>query len=103
MDQFAIDGCGSLLAVEKTDQGVGFADGLKGLLPDFFIERIFGPRNQAPRVDQKKRAAAPVGVGIVAVARDAGLVIDQRLIAADEPVEKARLADIGPADDGDDG
>ena len=35
------------------------------------------------------------------VARDARRVVDQRQLAAGEPVEKRRLADVGPADDGD--
>src|SRR6059058_3521807 len=35
-----------------------------------------------------------------AVAGDAGLVIHQRQLLPDQPVEQRRLADIGPADDG---
>ena len=36
-----------------------------------------------------------------AVAGDAGLVIDQRELLPDQPVEQRRFADIGPADNHD--
>ena len=40
-------------------------------------------------------------LALAAVARDAGLVIDQRKLLPDQAVEQRRFADIGPADDGD--
>ena len=39
-------------------------------------------------------------LALAAVARHAGLVIDQRELLPDQPVEQRRFADIGPADDG---
>ena len=39
--------------------------------------------------------------GLAAVAGDARGIVDERDLAADQPVEKRRLADIGPADNGD--
>ena len=57
----------------------------------------------AAGVDDGERAAVPVGLEHLAVAGDAGLLLDDRVAAADEPVHQRRLADVRPADDGDHG
>ena len=46
---------------------------------------------------------ADAAVAVVAVARQAGEVGDDRVAALRHAVEQRRLADVGPADDGDDG
>ena len=56
---------------------------------------------QARGVDNGEVEVAEARLALAPVARDAGLVVDQRELAADEPVEQRRLADVGPADDGD--
>ena len=43
---------------------------------------------------------AETPLALAAVAGDAGLVIDQRELLPDQPVEQRRFSDIGPADDG---
>ena len=65
------------------------------------------PLGQAPGVgvpaagvDDRERAAVPVGVVGDAVAGHAGDVLDDGLAAADDPVDQRRLADVGAADDG---
>ena len=96
--------------VERSHPGAGVDDEQRDIGPG---ERGLGlrahPPGQAGRVlvlpaggvdhgelqaDQFRFAEAPV-------AGYAGLVIDQRQLLADEPVEQRRLADIGPADDDD--
>ena len=57
----------------------------------------------AAGVDDGERAAVPVGVVGDPVAGHARHVLDDRLAAADDPVDQRRLADVGPADDGQDG
>src|SRR3546814_7102846 len=42
-------------------------------------------------------------VPLAPIARHPRLIVDQRELLADEPVEQRRLADIGPADDRDSG
>ncbi len=49
-------------------------------------------------IDRLEGQAQHACLAKAAVARDAGLVIDQRDALADEPVEQRRLADIGAAD-----
>ena len=44
---------------------------------------------------------ANAALALAAIAGDAGQVVDQRQLPPDQPVEQRRLADIGPADDGD--
>ena len=62
-----------------------------------------GRAEPAAGVDDDERAAVPVGLEHLAVAGDAGLLLDDRVAPADEAVDQRRLADVGAADDGDDG
>ncbi len=52
-------------------------------------------------VDDGEREIGEPRFALAAVAGDAGLVVDQRKLAADQPIEQSRLADIRPADDRD--
>ena len=52
-------------------------------------------------VGQNDVVGAKADACLLAVARQAGHVIDERQPLASEPVEYGRFADIGPADDGD--
>ena len=71
-------GLGAHAAFERGGQGVLEAGGV-----DDVEAQVVEPR----------RMDAPV-------ARHARRVVDQRQLAADQPVEQGRLADIGPSDDG---
>ena len=54
-------------------------------------------------VDDPEVEPEQARLAFAAVARDSGPVVDQRKLAAHQPVEQGRLADIGPADDRDGG
>ena len=57
------------------------------------------PSGSRPPVSTtRKRAGAPVADAVAAIAGHAGLVLDQRRLAADQAVEQRRLADVGSAD-----
>src|SRR5438445_11170296 len=58
---------------------------------------------EARRVNHAERPAPPVGDAVQAVARQPGLLFDDGLLPADQPVEEGRLANVRATDDGDDG
>ena len=62
-----------------------------------FAAALLQPR----RVDDGEMQVAELGLAGAAVAGHPRLVVDQRQLLADEPVEQGRLADIRTADDGD--
>ena len=55
----------------------------------------------AAGVDQRQPAAVPLGAELLAVARDAGALVHDRLARLGEPVDERGLADVRVADDGD--
>src|SRR6185436_19616966 len=55
-------------------------------------------RIQAARVDDAEARRPPVADAVATIARDAGRVLDQRGLAADQAVEQRRLADVRPSD-----
>ena len=82
---------GSLTArmQEQTEAAIALADALM-----FVIDARAGlTPNDRSFADFARRALAPV-------ARDAGLVVDQRELLPDQTIEQRRFADIGPADNG---
>src|SRR5207249_1219946 len=74
-----------------------------GLAPDGGLEPDFDVGKEAPGVHQVEGAAGPLGDREVAVAGDPRAIVDHRLAASEHAVEQGGLADVGPADDGDDG
>ena len=80
--------------IRKGDRGFGLLLHPRG-------ERALGALVEAGGVDHGEFEIAETPIALAAVAGDAGLVIDQRQLLPDQPVEQRRLADIGPADDGD--
>jgi hypothetical protein len=90
-------------AVDDEQDHVGVLDGLLRLLRHLAVERALVGREPAAGVDHGELVAGPLGVEQLAVARHAGLLLDDRLAPADDPVHERRLADVGAADDGDDG
>ena len=87
--------------VDDEQHGVGQADRDLGLGGDP-LGQAAGVGVPAAGVDDGERAARPVGVVGDPVAGHAGHVLDDRLAAADDPVDQRRLADVGAADDGQD-
>ena len=58
---------------------------------------------EAGRVDDGEGEIGKPRVTLAAVAGDAGLIVDQRELPPDEPVEECRFANVRPADDRDPG
>ena len=84
---------------EQRDLGVG-QRGAR-LVLDRDGERVVVAEVDAAGVDQRERAAVPVGLELLAVARDARALVHDRLARLREPVDQRRLADVRVADDGD--
>jgi hypothetical protein len=68
---------------------------------DVFPQQRLVDHAEAAGVDQLEASVAALHGHCDAVTGDAGRRLDDRNAAAGEPVEQARLADVGPADDGD--
>ena len=64
-------------------------------------ERVLVVEVHAAGVDQRERAPVPVGLELLAVARDARALVHDRLARLGEAVHQRRLAHVGVADDGD--
>ena len=56
----------------------------------------------ATGVDDDELAAVPLGVELLAIARDAGLLLDDRVAPPDKAVDEGGLAHVRAADDRDD-
>ena len=78
---------------------VRFLDRRFDVARDARLHRIFVVGVVATRVDQRVVAAERGGVDVVAVTRDARLVVDDREPAARETVEERRFADVRTSDD----
>ena len=64
-------------------------------------ERVLVVEVHAAGVDQRERAPVPVGLELLAVARDPRPLVHDRLARLGEAVDQRRLAHVGVADDGD--
>ena len=73
-------------------------DGRLDLAADLRVE-VVAAGQPAAGVDEQERDAEPLGLGLLAVAGDAGLVLDDGHLLADDAVEQRALADVGAADD----
>ena len=62
-----------------------------------------GPVQVSGRVDESEAPAVPCRLELHPVARDARVVVGDRLPPAEEPVDQGRLADVLPPDDRDPG
>ena len=71
------------------------------LFEDLSRDLGFLAGNDAAGVDNLEGSPVPSSRAIDAIAGDAGLIGNDRSALADEAVEERRLANIGPADDGD--
>ena len=89
-------------AVGHQDHHVGLLDGPFRLPAHLAGQGLVGAEPPAG-VDHQEAAPAPLGLDGLAVAGDTGLLLDDRLAAAEDPVEEGRLAHVGTADDGDGG
>ena len=100
----AIDRGQPLADVEQQDDHLRLVDRDAGLGLDGPLGRILGTvQVEAGSVHHGEFAPAPVGDAVKPVARQAGLRIHDGLAPAEDAVEQGRLADVRPADDGNDG
>jgi hypothetical protein len=84
-------------AVHQEQDEVRLFDGplrLRGGGPQ---QRVVGLQEGPAGVDQLEGRPLPGGLGIVTVAGRAGAAVGDGLPAAADPVEKSRLAHVGPA------
>ena len=88
-------------AVHDHDDRGGFVERDPSLAKDFGRDEIFVFGKDAAGIDDAKCVAAPVGFAVQAVAGDAGFVADDGAPRSDQAIEQRGLADVGPADDGD--
>ena len=89
-----------LAGVDEEEDGVGLVDG-EGDLPAYFLfELVVAAHDVSAGVDDGEVFAVPVGVAVLAVARDAGDGVDDGVACLCEAVEEGGFADIGAADDG---
>ncbi len=91
------------LRVHQEHHQVGEPDRDLGLAPHVRVAALEGGGQEAAGVHQHERAPRPLGGRGVAVARDAGPVVDHRSALAQDTVEERRFADVGTSDDRDDG
>ena len=77
------------------------ADGGLGLRTHAGFERVLFGIVESCRIEDPELQVADLGLAFAAVTRDAGLVVDQCDLAADQPVEERGLPDIWPPHDGD--
>src|SRR5690606_25101868 len=85
------------------EDDVGLVEGEVDLLADGGLEPLLAPGHQPAGVDHVEEVAGPLGLAVEPVPRHAGLVVGDGLAGLGEPVEQRALADVGPADDGDEG
>ena len=88
--------------VHDEDDDVGLGDGETRLVLDGRLDQVVRVQLQAAGVHQDEAPAVPFGVAVEAVPRRVGAILDDGRAATDDPVEEGALADVRPADDGDD-
>ena len=73
------------------------------LLLDALLDRISGSRLEATRIDNDEAPAVPLADVVETVARSPRTILDDGHAVADDAVEERALADVGPADESDNG
>ena len=94
---------GAFAAIDDEQDQVGFF-GRRARLPRGGAGQAFFAAGDAAGVDEDERALGiEAAHAVVAVARDAGLVVDQGVARARQRIEQRRLTDVGATDQGDEG
>src|SRR5690606_26445734 len=91
------------LPVDDEHDDVRLVDGRLDLAPDGGGQAGFGVRFQPAGVHEEEAPPVPLRAREVAVARDAGHVLDNGPPLSQDAVEEGALADVRPADDRDRG
>ena len=95
-----VGGGGAGPRVDHEHDEIGFGDGLRGLLRHPCSDAAGLGILKTGGVGQDDRVPADADARFLAVAGEAGHVVDKRKPLAGEPVEQGRFADIGAANDG---
>src|SRR6185436_13446188 len=74
-----------------------------GLLEDLRGDHLIVVLDDSAGIDQLEFLAAMISLAADPVARDAGLVADDRAALSEDGIEQRRFADVGAADDDDGG
>jgi hypothetical protein len=85
--------------VHEEQHDVGGGHGDVDLVADLFGEGVDGFVDETTRVDEVVGTTFELPFAEVTVTSYAGPVVDDRSASTEDPVEQARLSDIGPADD----
>ncbi len=99
----AIRGQQAGLGVDDEQDLVGFLDGGAGLGLGEGGQVVAGFRHEAAGVDDDEALALVLAAAVLAVAGQAWKVRHQRVAGAGEAVEQGRFADVGAADQGENG
>jgi hypothetical protein len=94
-----VGGRGPDVDVDDEQHGVGQVDGDLGLHGDGLVDAD-GVGLPPAGVDEGEAASAPLGLVRDAVARHAGLVLDDGLAPPEDAVDHGALADVRTTDDG---
>ena len=97
----AVDRRHALARIDHEQRDVGLVERALGLRPHAAGKRLGRRLFEPGGVDQPEVEIGDMPLALAAVAGHPGQIVDQRQLAADEPVEQRRLADIRPADDRD--
>ena len=79
---------------------VSFVNRTFGLAAHAIFQRPAGRLFKACRIDHPKAQFCKTGIAFAAVTRDPRLIVDNRMLPTDKPVEQRRFADIGSPDNG---
>src|SRR5262249_30985887 len=90
----------ALSRVDDEQNDVGLVDGRQHLAAHALDEGLDGGGIEPAGVDHRRLPAPERPPAVEPVPRHPGHVAHQRLPAADQAIEERRLADVGPADDG---
>ena len=92
-----IRGLDTVADVNHEQHSIGFIDGAQCLLRHQLLDAL-RVDDQAAGIDDQVRNRSDFAVAVIAVARQAGKVRDQRIASAREEVEQRRFADVGSTD-----
>ena len=84
--------------IHDEDHDVGFSDGPFALAGHLGVE-LGSTRHPTASVHEDELSSQPLGLDFLAVPGDAGLLFDDGLTAAQNPVDECGLADVGSASD----
>ena len=95
-------GCDARLAVDDEDDRIGLFGAHERLFANGALEDVVVAHLDTAGIDEREMNAAPFGLVIRAVARDAAHLMHDGVVAVRDAVHERRFADIGAPYDGDD-